>query len=114
MRGSLNILSNCDQIADRARSRIKAAPIRVSCERYHKTMLNEFYRVAFLKKIYRTPEKLQADLDGWMEEYTTSNPRIKATGVMARPPCRRSWIVCRWRRRTSQQRAPGKDLRSVR
>ncbi len=28
--GSLNILSNCDQIADRARSRMKTAPIRVS------------------------------------------------------------------------------------
>jgi hypothetical protein len=48
-------------------------------------MLNEFYRVAFREKIYRTLEKLQADLDEWMEEYTTSNPPIKATGVMQDP-----------------------------
>ena len=27
--------------------------------------LNEFYRVAFRKKIYRTLEELQADLDAW-------------------------------------------------
>jgi hypothetical protein len=32
-------------------------------------MLNECYRVTFRKKIYRTPEELQADLDAWMEEY---------------------------------------------
>jgi transposase InsO family protein len=39
------------------------------CERFHKTMLNEFYRVAFRKKIYRVLAELQADLDIWMEEY---------------------------------------------
>ena len=44
----------------------------MSCERFHKTMLNEFYHVMFRKKIYRTLEKLQADLDRWMEEYTTA------------------------------------------
>ena len=32
-------------------------------------MLNEFYRVAFRKKIYRTLAELQADLDHWLQEY---------------------------------------------
>jgi hypothetical protein len=32
-------------------------------------MLNEFYRVAFRKKIYRTLEELQRDLDVWLQEY---------------------------------------------
>jgi len=32
-------------------------------------MLNEFYRVAFRKKIYRTLEELQTDLDGWMVDH---------------------------------------------
>jgi hypothetical protein len=32
-------------------------------------MLDEFYRVAFRKKIYRAIEELQADLDAWMTEY---------------------------------------------
>jgi hypothetical protein len=31
-------------------------------------MLNEFYRVAFRKKIYRTRAELQADLDTWSQE----------------------------------------------
>lgn len=39
------------------------------CERFHKTMLNEFYWVAFRKKIYRALEELQADLDAWLQEY---------------------------------------------
>ena len=29
----------------------------------HKTILEEFYRVAFRKKIYRTIEEMQTDLD---------------------------------------------------
>ena len=32
-------------------------------------MLDEFYRVAFRKKVYRTIEELQADLDEWMSYY---------------------------------------------
>ena len=39
------------------------------CERFHKTLLDEFYRVAFRKKVYETPEALQADLDEWMTIY---------------------------------------------
>jgi hypothetical protein len=37
-------------------------------------MLNEFYRVTFRKKIYRTLGKLQTDLDAWMEEYNHQRP----------------------------------------
>ena len=33
------------------------------CERFHRTVLDEFYRVAFRKKIYRTIDQLQSDLD---------------------------------------------------
>lgn len=36
------------------------------CERFNKTCLNEFYRVAFRKKPCRSVEELQADLDVWM------------------------------------------------
>jgi transposase InsO family protein len=39
------------------------------CERFHKTILNEFYRVAFRKKLYKTIEELQADLDQWLKLY---------------------------------------------
>lgn len=39
------------------------------CERFHKTILQEFYQVTFRKKIYRNIEELQADLDLWMAHY---------------------------------------------
>ena len=41
------------------------------CERFHKTVLQEFYQVAFRKKIYRSLEELQQDLDVWIDEYNT-------------------------------------------
>jgi len=44
------------------------------CERFHKTILNEFYRVAFRKKIYTTLEELQDDLDAWLKEYNERRP----------------------------------------
>lgn len=39
------------------------------CERFHKTVLQEFYQVAFRKKLYGDLEALQADLDEWLEYY---------------------------------------------
>jgi len=44
------------------------------CERFHKTILNEFYRIAFRKKIYNTLDELQDDLDNWMTEYNEQRP----------------------------------------
>lgn len=39
------------------------------CERFHRTILNEFYQITFRKKLYSTIEDLQKDLDVWMEYY---------------------------------------------
>jgi Integrase core domain len=44
------------------------------CERFHKTMQDEFYSVAFRKKLYSSLEQLQADLDIWLEEYNQRRP----------------------------------------
>ena len=44
------------------------------CERFNKTVLNEFYRVAFRRKLYTTIEELQADLDEWMRGYNEERP----------------------------------------
>ncbi len=38
-------------------------------ERLHKTMLNEFYRIAFRRKIYDSIQALQTDLDEWLDQY---------------------------------------------
>jgi len=39
------------------------------CERFHKTILQEFYQVTFRRKIYRSIEELQSDLDEWLKYY---------------------------------------------
>jgi transposase InsO family protein len=41
------------------------------CERFHQTVLNEFYRISFRKKLYRDIESLQADLDEYIIKYNT-------------------------------------------
>ena len=42
------------------------------CERFHKTILNEFYQVAFRKKLYNSLEQLQKDLDEWVYDYNSN------------------------------------------
>lgn len=42
------------------------------CERFHKTILQEFYQVAFRRKIYQSIEELQHDLDEWIAYYNTT------------------------------------------
>lgn len=39
------------------------------CERFHKTILNEFYQVTFRKKVYTDLTELQKDLDVWIDKY---------------------------------------------
>ena len=39
------------------------------CERFHKTLLQEFYQVTFRKKLYSDLESLQNDLDEWLKYY---------------------------------------------
>lgn len=42
------------------------------CERFHKTILQEFYQVAFRRKIYQSIEELQHDLDDWIVYYNST------------------------------------------
>jgi hypothetical protein len=42
------------------------------CERFHRTIQNEFYAVAFRKKLYLSIEELQKDLDEWMDDYNNN------------------------------------------
>src|SRR5690242_3208894 len=44
------------------------------CERLHRTMQDEFYAVAFRRKVYASLEHLQHDLDEWMDYYNNERP----------------------------------------
>jgi transposase InsO family protein len=54
---------------DHTRTKARSPQTNGICERFHKTLLDEFYRVAFRKKLYRTIGELQADLDAWLVDY---------------------------------------------
>jgi len=54
---------------DHTKTKTKSPQTNGICERFHKTVLDEFYRVAFRKRIYRSLEELQADLDEWLRYY---------------------------------------------
>jgi transposase InsO family protein len=44
------------------------------CERFNKTMKQEFFEVAMRKKIYNSVEELQQDLDSWLYYYNHERP----------------------------------------
>ena len=54
---------------DHTRTKTKHPQTNGICERFNKTVLNEFYRVAFRKKLYTSLAELQADLDAWLTTY---------------------------------------------
>ncbi|ACL59869.1 IS481 family transposase [Methylobacterium nodulans] len=59
---------------DHSRTKAKNPQTNGIVERFHKTVLNEFYRVAFRKRIYGSLAELQADLDAWMRSYNEERP----------------------------------------
>lgn len=44
------------------------------CERFHRTMKDEFYSIAFRKKIYQSIEEIQSDVDQWLDLYNHQRP----------------------------------------
>ena len=59
---------------DHSRTKAKNPQTNGIVERFHKTVLNEFYRVAFRKKIYGSIAELQTDLDVWIGSYNEGRP----------------------------------------
>ncbi|HYH15266.1 MAG TPA: IS481 family transposase [Flavisolibacter sp.] len=54
---------------DHTRTKAKSPQTNGICERFHRTMQEEFYAIAFRKKMYNSIEDLQADVDLWLEYY---------------------------------------------
>jgi transposase InsO family protein len=63
-------LENIDHTKTKARS----PQTNGICERFHKTMLQEFYQLAFRKKLYESIEQLQQDVDLWIRTYNEERP----------------------------------------
>jgi transposase InsO family protein len=60
---------------DHTKTRVRHPRNNGICERFHKTILQEFYQVAFRRKIYSSLAELQTDLDAWVHHYNTERTR---------------------------------------
>ena len=54
---------------DHSRTKAKSPQTNGICERFHRTLQEEFFWVAFRKKIYQSIDQLQEDLDQWLYHY---------------------------------------------
>lgn len=59
---------------DHTKTKVRSPQTNGICERFHRTMQNEFYAVAFRKKIYSRLEELQEDVNKWLKEYNSERP----------------------------------------
>ena len=64
---------------DHTRTKARSPQTNGIVERFHKTMLDEFYRIAFRKKVYATIDEFQADLDAWMREFNEIRPAARTS-----------------------------------
>jgi transposase InsO family protein len=59
---------------DHTRTKTRHPQTNGICERFHRTIQDEFYSVAFRKKLYRNVDELQTDVDEWIREYNETRP----------------------------------------
>ena len=59
---------------DHTKTKARSPQTNGICERFHRTMQDEFYSVAFRKRLYTSLEQLQSDVDDWITEYNESRP----------------------------------------
>jgi transposase InsO family protein len=54
---------------EHSKTKVKSPQSNGICERFHRTIQEEFYAIAFRKKLYTSIEEMQQDLDLWIKEY---------------------------------------------
>ena len=59
---------------DHTKTKAKSPQTNGICERFHRTMQDEFYAIAFRKKLYDNLSDLQKDIDSWMDFYNNERP----------------------------------------
>jgi transposase InsO family protein len=59
---------------DHTRTKASSPQTNGICERFHRTLKDEFYDIAFRKKLYHTLEELQVDLDEYLRKYNHERP----------------------------------------
>jgi len=89
---------------DHTKTKAKSPQTNGICERFHRTMQDEFYAIAFRKKLYNTLEELQSDIDQWIQFYNTERPH-SGRYCFGKTPAQTFT--------DSKEMARGKDLNSI-
>lgn len=89
---------------DHTKTKAKSPQTNGICERFHRTMQDEFYAIAFRKKLYTTLEELQSDIDQWIQFYNTERPH-SGRYCFGKTPAQTFT--------DSKEMARGKDLNSI-
>ena len=67
------------------RTKVKHPYTNGFVERFHRTVLDEFFRSAFRTKLYASVQELQADLDEWLVHYNEERPHQGYRNMGRRP-----------------------------
>ena len=59
---------------DHSKTKARSPQTNGICERFHRTMKQEFYDIAFRKKVYHNIDELQHDVDHWLKQYNELRP----------------------------------------
>lgn len=59
---------------DHSKTKARSPQTNGICERFHRTMKQEFYDIAFRKKVYQSLEALQQDVNKWLRQYNEYRP----------------------------------------
>ena len=89
---------------DHSKTKAKSPQTNGICERFHRTQQDEFYAIAFRKKMYSSIEEMQTDLDLWLDYYNKERPHSGRY-------CYGKTPIQTWE--DSREMAKGMDLRSV-
>lgn len=67
------------------RTKIRSPKTNGFAERFNRTILDEFFRIAFRETLYETVEALQEDMDNWLLHYNTERPHLGYRNMGKRP-----------------------------
>lgn len=59
---------------EHSKTKVRSPQSNGICERFHRTVQEEFYAIAFRKKLYSSIEEMQKDLDQWLAYYNNERP----------------------------------------
>jgi hypothetical protein len=67
------------------RTKIRTPRTNGFVERFHRTVLDEFFRVKLRTTFYQSVEALQSDLDEWLQFYNEERPHLGYRNMGRRP-----------------------------